>query len=86
MSISLTPQQSRAYEFIRGRIALRGFGPSFREIARASGLKSISGVARLLNGLEERGAIRRPLHNRRRAIELIEQPRQCPHCGRTADA
>lgn len=48
--------------------------PSFDEMRVACGLKSKSGVHRLISALEERGYIRRAL-NRARAIELVETPR-----------
>lgn len=47
--------------------------PSFSEMAIAIELKSKSGVHRLIDGLEERGFIKR-LHNRARAIEIVRQP------------
>jgi SOS-response transcriptional repressor LexA len=43
--------------------------PSFDEIAAGIGLKSKSGVHRLVCGLEQRGVIRR-LRGKRRAIEF----------------
>lgn len=47
--------------------------PSFDEMRVALGLRSKSGVHRLVEGLEERGYIRRAL-NRARAIEIVEDP------------
>ena len=44
--------------------------PSFEEMRIAVGLKSKSGVARLIDALEERGFIRR-MRNRARAIEVV---------------
>lgn len=44
--------------------------PSYREMALALGLKSKSGIHRLVLGLEERGYIRR-LPHRQRAIEAL---------------
>ena len=43
--------------------------PSYDEIAYSLGLKSKSGVARIVNGLEERGMINR-IPDRTRAIEV----------------
>lgn len=45
--------------------------PTFEEMRRHLGLSSKSGVQRLLNGLQERGYIKR-IPNRARAIELLE--------------
>lgn len=54
-----------------------GIPPSFDELCLAIGLKSKSGVHRLLSGLEERGYIRR-LHNRARAIDILKYPDGSP--------
>ena len=47
--------------------------PSFEELCTLLGLKSTSGIHRLLNALEERGYIRR-LANKARAIEVLKRP------------
>lgn len=47
--------------------------PSFDEMRAAMGLRSKSGVHRLVSALEKRGFIRRQT-NRARAIELVENP------------
>jgi SOS-response transcriptional repressor LexA len=67
----LTARQKQLLDFIRSEIARCGVAPSYDEMAAAIGVRSKSGVNRLLLGLEERGAIRR-LPSRRRAIEVIE--------------
>ncbi|MGE4527919.1 MAG: transcriptional repressor LexA, partial [Rhodospirillaceae bacterium] len=48
-------------------------GPSFDEMKDALGLRSKSGVHRLISSLEERGFIRR-LPHRARALEIIKLP------------
>lgn len=68
--ISLTPRQQDALRFIIGFQEAKGFSPSFMEIAGGIGVRSPSRVARHLDDLEERGAIRR-LANRARAIEVL---------------
>ncbi len=50
-----------------------GVSPSFDEMRDQLGLKSKSGIYRLLDGLEERGYIRR-LNNRARAVEVVKLP------------
>ena len=50
-----------------------GVPPSFDEMKDALGLKSKSGIHRLITALEERGFIRR-LPNRARALEVIKLP------------
>lgn len=66
----LTPKQNEALSFIGKSIAANGHCPSYREIADALGLVSISGVYRLVSGLEERGFIAR-LPRRARSIQII---------------
>lgn len=67
---TLTAAQQRCLDFIRAHSAENGEAPSYDEMREALGLASKSGVNRLINALEERGAIRR-LPNRRRAIEIV---------------
>lgn len=52
-------------------MAANGVCPSFDEIMVSQGLRSKSGVHRLISALEERGLIRR-LSGKARAIELID--------------
>ena len=68
--IGLTPRQMDALRFIAGFQQAKGFSPSFEEIGVGLGLASKNSVALLLDGLEERCAIRR-LNYRRRAIEVL---------------
>ena len=72
--MSPTPQQLAALRFISGFQAHHGYCPSFVEVMRGVGLHSKSGVARLLNGLEERGLIRRPAQTARAIEILVELP------------
>lgn len=69
----LTQKQSELLEFIDRHLAERGISPTFDEMKVALGLRSKSGIARLLSGLEERGYIRR-IAARWRAIELVKPP------------
>ena len=69
----LTRKQHELLEFIRERLEDSGISPSFDEMKDALGLKSKSGVHRLITGLEERGFIRR-LPHRARALEVLKGP------------
>jgi len=69
----LTPRQHELLKFIDRKLKLHGISPSFDEMKTAVGLKSKSGVHRLITGLEERGFIRR-LPNRARALEVLKLP------------
>lgn len=64
----LTEQQGKLLAFIKDRLA-NGVPPSFDEMKAHMGLKSKSGIHRLVAALEERGCIVR-LAGRARAIAL----------------
>ncbi len=65
----LTKKQKELLGFLSARAAL-GNTPSFEEMKDAVGLKSKSGIHRLILALEERGYIKR-LPNRARAIDIL---------------
>jgi len=69
----LTAKQQQLLMFINTRLSTGGVSPSFDEMKDALGLKSKSGVHRLINALEERGFIRR-MANRARALEVLKMP------------
>lgn len=69
----LTKKQRDLLAFILARQNRDGVCPSYEEMKNALKLHSKSGIHRLINGLEERGFIRR-LANRARAIEIIKAP------------
>ncbi len=69
----LTGKQYQLLVFIHNRLQDSGVSPSFDEMKEALGLKSKSGVHRLITGLEERGFLRR-LPHRARALEVVKLP------------
>lgn len=69
----LTRKQKELLLLIRDRLAADGVSPSFDEMKEALGLKSKSGIHRLITGLEERGFIKR-LPHRARALEIVRLP------------
>ncbi len=69
----LTRKQHELLMFIDRRLRESGISPSFEEMKEALGLKSKSGIHRLITGLEERGFIRR-LPHRARALEVLRLP------------
>ena len=69
----LTRKQHELLLFINDRLGQSGVSPSFDEMKDALGLKSKSGIHRLISGLEERGFIRR-LPHRARALEVTGLP------------
>ena len=69
----LTRKQHQLLIFINERLNATGVATSFDEMKEALGLKSKSGIHRLISGLEERGFIRRLAH-RARALEVLRLP------------
>ena len=69
----LTKKQSELLRFINERLQEAGVPPSFDEMKEALGLRSKSGIHRLIIALEERSFIRR-LPNRARALEVLRMP------------
>ncbi|HAU28497.1 MAG TPA: repressor LexA [Rhodospirillaceae bacterium] len=66
----LTRKQHALLQFIHARLQDSGISPSFDEMKDALGLKSKSGIHRLIGSLEERGFLKR-LPHRARALEVI---------------
>ena len=69
----LTRKQRDLLLFIHERLKTDDVPPSFEEMKNALGLKSKSGIHRLISGLEERGYIER-LPHRARALEIKKLP------------
>ena len=69
----LTRKQYELLTYIDAYILEQGVSPSFDEMKDALGLKSKSGIHRLITALEERGFIRR-LPYRARALEVLRRP------------
>lgn len=74
----MTRKQKQAYDYIRQYIEENdGISPSYEEIKDALGLKSKSGIYRIVYGLSEKGMIT-VLRNRARSISLVKH---CHVCG-----
>jgi len=71
----LTRKQHELLLFINRRLAQDGVSPSFEEMKEALGLRSKSGIHRLITGLAERGFLKR-LPHRARALEVVKLPEQ----------
>lgn len=64
----LTARQQELLRFIQGYVVEhKGVPPSYEEMTFGIGVASKSGISRLVNGLEERGFVRR-LPNRWRSV------------------
>jgi repressor LexA len=69
----LTKKQRDMLTLIIHHVEEYGIAPSFEELCAAAGLKSKSGIHRIMSALEERGYIAR-LHNRARAVDILRHP------------
>ena len=69
----LTHQQEKLLQFINNFQLTSNVTPSFDEMKDGLGLRSKSGIHRILSALEERGYINK-LNNRARAIEVLKFP------------
>ena len=65
-----TKKQRELLNFVDGFIQGHGYGPSYREIMRALGYKSVSTVAIHLDGLITKGYVRKR-DNSARSLEVI---------------
>ncbi len=68
----LTARQREIYQFLQDYIARHGEAPTYQEIGRALHLRSTNAVAKHLKALEEKGYVRSPWGNRKRALTLVE--------------
>ena len=66
----LTSKQLKLLNYLKESFKNDKVSPSFEEMKNALGLKSKSGIHRLITALEERGFVKR-LHNKARAIKII---------------
>ena len=71
----LTKKQKILFEYLDKYIDGSGISPSFEEMKQALGLKSKSGIHRLITSLEERGYIRRIKH-KARAMEIVKNQKE----------
>ncbi len=69
----LTRKQHELLVFIDRHLRQTGFSPSFDEMKQALGLRSKSGIHRLISALEERQFLGRR-HHRARALEVLRIP------------
>ena len=69
----LTRKQRELLMFLEERISQSGVTPSFEEMKDRVGLKSKSGIHRLISALEDRGFIKK-LPFKARAIEILKSP------------
>ncbi|KPK67608.1 hypothetical protein AMJ82_10270 [candidate division TA06 bacterium SM23_40] len=71
----LTRRQREVYEFIRAYVAREGVAPSYDEIRRHFGFRSLNSVQKHLRRLAEKGVIQSPWRNQKRALALVDWER-----------
>jgi len=70
----LTPRQHTAYEFIAGFLDRHGYAPSYEEIRRHLGVRSLNAVAKLVTQLRRRGALAEAPFNAKRSLAPVAPP------------
>lgn len=85
MGMGLTGQQQHLLDYIAATCKEpEAVAPSFEDMMDWMGLRSKSGIHRILTALEDKGYIRR-MYARARSIEVLERPMPvCLHCGHPA--
>lgn len=76
MTDALTARERLVWECVATHLIQKGYAPTLREICQVTGIPSISLVSNYLNGLHDRGLIRRDACVSR-GIVLLVHPVEC---------
>ncbi len=68
--MAVTRRQKEILDFLDSFVTRNGYSPSFEEIARGMGLKSLATVHKHISNLEKKGMLDR-VHNRSRSIDVL---------------
>ena len=68
--MAVTRRQKEILDFLETFVTRNGYSPSFEEIARGMGLKSLATVHKHITNLERKGMLDR-VHNRSRSIDVL---------------
>ena len=68
--MAVTRRQKEILDFLESFVMRNGYSPSFEEIARGMGLKSLATVHKHITNLEKKGMLDR-VHNRSRSIDVL---------------
>ena len=68
--MAVTRRQKEIIDFLESFSNRNGYAPSFEEIARGMGLKSLATVHKHVTNLEKKGLLNR-VHNRSRSIDVL---------------
>ena len=77
----LTPRQLKVYEFITAFIRREKYAPSYEEIRRHLGLRSLNAVAKLVAQLRRRGALAEAPFNAKRSLAPVAPRATVPLLG-----
>src|ERR1700723_1299436 len=69
-AMAVTRRQKEILDFLESFVTRNGYSPSFEEIARGMGLKSLATVHKHITNLEKKGLLDR-VHNRSRSIDVV---------------
>ncbi len=67
----ITPAQQKVFSFVRDYINRHGYSPSYEEVRRSLGFKSLNSVYKHLKQLEQRGYLKSPWNNGKRVLEIV---------------
>ncbi len=68
--MAVTRRQKEILDFLESFVTRNGYSPSFEEIARGMGLKSLATVHKHITNLEKKGLLKRD-YNRSRSIDVL---------------
>ena len=68
----MSPRQKQVYDFIQAYIKIKGFAPSYMNIAQGLELKSKSNIHRLVHRLKEQGLLHVKPHEFR-SLKIIDK-------------
>jgi repressor LexA len=75
--MAVTRRQKEILDFLESFVMRNGYSPSFEEIARGMGLKSLATVHKHITNLEKKGLLNR-VHNHSRSIDVLPPGVQPP--------
>jgi repressor LexA len=68
----VTPKQNLALEFIKKYMEIKGYAPSYQNIAQGLNLKSKSNVHRLVHALNKQGVLELDPH-KIRSLKIVDK-------------
>nr|BAR34723.1 repressor LexA (TIGR00498) [uncultured Mediterranean phage uvMED] len=71
MKYGLTPRQKKVFDFVKSYMKTKPVAPTYQEMADAAGLKSKSGIHKLIKNLEARGWLK-TIPGKNRSIHIIK--------------